>query len=91
MTKEALIEFEGVIKEILPDSRFRVTLDNGYETMAYVAGRVKRNRIRIAMGDRVMLEMSPYDLSKSRIIFRNKDERPAAARGVRRPVFRRRR
>ena len=74
MTKEALIEFEGVIKEILPDSRFRVTLDNGYETMAYVAGRVKRNRIRIAMGDRVMLEMSPYDLSKSRIIFRNKDE-----------------
>jgi translation initiation factor IF-1 len=90
MTKEALIEFEGVIKEILPDSRFRVTLDNGYETMAYVAGRVKRNRIRIAMGDRVMLEMSPYDLSKSRIIFRNKDERPAV-RGIRRPVFRRRR
>ena len=90
MTKEALIEFEGVIKEILPDSRFRVTLDNGYETMAYVAGRVKRNRIRIAMGDRVMLEMSPYDLSKSRIIFRNKDERPVA-RGIRRPVFRRRR
>lgn len=90
MTKEALIEFEGVVKEILPDSRFRVTLDNGYETLAYVAGRVKRNHIRIATGDRVMLEMSPYDLSKSRIIFRNKDER-STPRGARRPVFRRRR
>ncbi len=90
MAKDALLEFEGVVKEILPDSRFRVTLDNGHETMAYVAGRVKRNRIRIAMGDRVMLEMSPYDLSKSRIIFRNKDVRPMNG-GVRRPVFRRRR
>ncbi len=90
MTKEALLEFEGVVKEILPDSRFRVTLDNGYETMSYVAGRVKRNRIRIATGDRVVLEMTPYDLTKSRIIFRNKDERPMA-RGARRPVFRRRR
>lgn len=90
MTKESLLEFEGVVKEILPDSRFRVTLDNGHETMAYVAGRVKRNRIRIATGDRVILEMTPYDLSKCRIIFRNKDERPTAW-GAKRPVFRRRR
>ncbi len=89
MTKEALIEFEGVVMEVLPDSRFRVTLTNGYETMAYVAGRVKKNRIRITTGDRVMVEMTPYDLTKSRIIFRNKDERPMV--GGRRPVFRRRR
>jgi translation initiation factor IF-1 len=75
MTKEALIEFDGTVMEVLPDSRFRVKLDNGHETMAYVSGRVKKNRIRIIAGDRVLLEMTPYDLSKSRIIFRHKDER----------------
>ncbi len=78
MTKEALIEFDGTVVEVLPDSRFRVKLDNGHETMAYVSGRVKKNRIRIIAGDRVLLEMTPYDLSKSRITFRHKDERAAA-------------
>jgi translation initiation factor IF-1 len=78
MTKEALIEFDGTVVEVLPDSRYRVKLDNGHETMAYVAGRVKKNRIRIIAGDRVMLEMTPYDLSKSRITFRHRDERAAA-------------
>lgn len=75
MPKEDLIEFEGTVLEVLPDSRFRVKLDNGHETMAYVSGRVKKNRIRIIAGDRVMLEMTPYDLTKSRITFRHKDER----------------
>lgn len=75
MAKEDLIEVEGTIVEVLPDSRFRVKLENGHETMAYVSGRVKKNRIRIIAGDRVMLEMTPYDLSKSRITFRHKDER----------------
>lgn len=75
MAKEDLIEFEGTVMEVLPDSRFRVKLDNGHETMAYVSGRVKKNRIRIIAGDRVMLEMTPYDLSKARITFRHKDER----------------
>lgn len=82
MAKEDLIEFDGTVVEVLPDSRYRVKLDNGHETMAYVAGRVKKNRIRIIVGDRVMLEMTPYDLTKSRITFRHRDERqaPAAAR-----------
>jgi len=89
MAKEDLIEVEGTIQELLPDARFRVKLDNGHETMAYVSGRVKKNRIRITTGDRVMLEMTPYDLSKSRIVFRHKDERPAPA-APRRMPFRRR-
>jgi len=76
--KEDLIEFDCTVTEVLPDSRFRVKLDNGHETMAYVSGRVKKNRIRIIAGDRVMLEMTPYDLSKSRITYRHKDERAAS-------------
>lgn len=88
MTKEALIEFDGTVVEVLPDSRFRVKLDNGHETMAYVSGRVKKNRIRIIAGDRVMLEMTPYDLSKSRITFRHKDERAMPSSRQTRP-FRR--
>jgi translation initiation factor IF-1 len=88
MTKEDLIEFEGTVMEVLPDSRFRVKLENGHETMAYVSGRVKKNRIRIIAGDRVMLEMTPYDLSKSRITFRHKDERAMPASRGQRP-FRR--
>ncbi len=92
MAKEDLIEFDGTVVEVLPDSRFRVKLDNGHETMAYVSGRVKKNRIRIIAGDRVMLEMTPYDLSKSRITFRHKDERSMPASGGKRPTpFRRRR
>jgi len=86
--KEDLIEFDGTVTEVLPDSRFRVKLDNGHETMAYVSGRVKKNRIRIIAGDRVMLEMTPYDLSKSRITFRHKDERAQPASRQNRP-FRR--
>ncbi|MBV8537067.1 MAG: translation initiation factor IF-1, partial [Alphaproteobacteria bacterium] len=76
--------------EVLPDSRYRVKLDNGHETMAYVAGRVKKNRIRIIAGDRVMLEMTPYDLSKSRITFRHRDERAAPPAGQPRQQWRRR-
>lgn len=83
MPKEDLIEFEGTVMEVLPDSRFRVKLDNGHETMAYVSGRVKKNRIRIIAGDRVMLEMTPYDLTKSRITFRHKDERAMPAHSQR--------
>lgn len=88
MAKEDLIEFDGTVMEVLPDSRFRVKLDNGHETMAYVSGRVKKNRIRIIAGDRVLLEMTPYDLSKARITFRHKDERAMPAARTARP-FRR--
>jgi translation initiation factor IF-1 len=67
-----------------------VRLDNGHETLAYMSGRVKKNRIRILAGDRVTIEMTPYDLTKGRINFRHRDERaPAAAPAPRRPQWRR--
>jgi translation initiation factor IF-1 len=71
MAKEDLLEMAGLVTEILPDSRFRVTLENGHELIAYSAGRMKRNNIRILAGDRVSLELSPYDLSKARITYRH--------------------
>jgi len=72
MTKEGVIELEGVVTEVLPDTRFRVKLDNGHETLAYTAGRMKKARIRVLAGDRVTVEMTPYDLTKARIVFRHK-------------------
>jgi translation initiation factor IF-1 len=89
LAKEDLIEFDGTILEMLPDARFRVKLDNGHETLAYTSGKMRKSRIRVLAGDRVTVEMTPYDLSKGRINFRHKDER-AAAGGQRRPQFRRR-
>ncbi len=88
MAKEEFIEFEGTVSEALPDGRFRVTLENGHEIMAYTAGRMRKSRIRTLAGDRVTVEMTPYDLSKGRITFRHKDERPGSMPppgGVRRP------
>ncbi|XZG71511.1 translation initiation factor IF-1 [Chitinibacteraceae bacterium HSL-7] len=71
MAKEDCIEFEGIVNEVLPESRFRVTLDNGVEILAYTSGKMKTHRIRVLAGDRVKVEMSPYDLTKGRITFRN--------------------
>jgi len=85
MTKEDILEMDGTVLERLPDLRYRVRLDNGHETMAYVSGRVKKNRIRILAGDRVTVEMTPYDLSKARINFRHRDEHAVAAATPRRP------
>ena len=70
MSKEEFIEFEGVITELLPEGRFRVQLDNEHVILAYTAGRMKRNRIRSLVGDRVTVEVSPYDLTRGRIIYR---------------------
>jgi translation initiation factor IF-1 len=70
--KEELLEFEGIVTEVLPEARFRVKLDNDHEVLAYTAGRMKRNRIKTLAGDRVTVEMSPYDLTKGRITFRHK-------------------
>jgi translation initiation factor IF-1 len=70
--KEDTIEMEGVVSEVLPDTRFRVTLDNGHPIIAYMAGKMRKHRIRILAGDKVSLEMTPYDLSKGRITFRFK-------------------
>lgn len=78
MAKEELIEMNGVVVEILPDQRFRVDLDNGHKLIAYTAGRMKKNFIRILAGDKVTLELSPYDLSKGRIVFRHIEKRPTA-------------
>jgi translation initiation factor IF-1 len=77
MAKEELIQFEGLVTEILPDARYRVQLDAGHEIVAYTAGKMKKNRIKTLAGDRVTIEMSPYDLEKGRLIFRHKDERPS--------------
>jgi len=89
LAKEDLIEFEGTVLELLPDARFRVRLDNGHETLAYSSGRMKKNRIRILAGDRVTVEMTPYDLTKGRINFRHKDERAVPPMAPR-PQYRRR-
>jgi translation initiation factor IF-1 len=77
MSKEELIELNGVVSEVLPQTRFRVTLENGVEVTAYASGKMRKHRIRILAGDHVTLEMSPYDLSKGRINFRHKDANAA--------------
>ena len=79
MANEDLIEQMGVVNEVLPDTRFRVTLDNGHQLIAYSAGKMRKNHIRILAGDRVTLELSPYDLTKGRISFRHLAGRPPAA------------
>jgi translation initiation factor IF-1 len=82
MAKEETVEVEGVVNEVLPNTVFRVQLTNGHQITAYASGKIRKHRIRILAGDRVTLEMSPYDLTKGRISFRHKDERagPPAAR-----------
>ena len=76
MAKEELIEFEGLIVELLPEGRFRVRLENEHEVLAYTAGRMKKNRIRSMVGDRVTVEMTPYDLDRGRITYRHKGDAP---------------
>ena len=78
MAKEELIQFEGLVLEILPDARFRVRLENGHEIIAYTAGKMKKNRIKTLAGDRVTVEMSPYDLEKGRLVFRHREVRADA-------------
>jgi len=88
MAKEELLEFEGTVTELLPNATFRVKLDNNHEIIAHTAGKMRKNRIRVLAGDRVMVEMTPYDLTKGRINFRHKDT--AAPPVLPRPQFRRR-
>jgi translation initiation factor IF-1 len=88
MAKEELIEMRGVVNEMLPDSRFRVTLENQHEVIAYTGGKMRKHSIRILPGDKVTLEMSPYDLTKGRITFRHIEQafpRPGA------PAYKRKR
>ena len=77
MAKEEMIEMEGVVNEVMPDTRFRVELTNGHPIIAHMSGRMRKHRIRILAGDNVCIERTPYDLSTGRITFRHTDERPA--------------
>ena len=76
MPKEELIEMNGAVTEVLPDSRYRVTLDNGHQLIAYSGGKMRKHHIRILAGDKVSMELSPYDLTKGRITFRHLERRP---------------
>jgi translation initiation factor IF-1 len=89
MAKEQLLEFEGTVTEVLPDGNYRVTLDNNHQLLAYISGKMRKFRIRTGVGDRVVVEVSPYDLSRGRINFRHKAEGSSAATPARRPNFRR--
>ena len=71
MAKEELITFNGEVLELLPNANFRVKLENGHEMIAHTSGRMRKNRIRILAGDNVKVEMTPYDLTKGRVIHRN--------------------
>jgi translation initiation factor IF-1 len=86
VAKEELLEFEGVVTDVLPEGRYRVRLSNDHELIAYTAGRMKRNKIRTLVGDRVTVEVSTYDLDKGRLTFRHKEQFESNA--PRRPVQR---
>lgn len=73
MSKEDLIEFDGIVSELLPNTTFRVELENGHKIIAHSAGKMRKNRIRVLEGDKVRVEMTPYDLTKGRIVFRYKE------------------
>jgi len=89
MAKEELIEMQGAVNEVLPDSRFRVKLENGHEIIAYTGGKMRKHHIRILAGDAVTVELSPYDLSKGRITYRHIERRgPASPQSARPPVRR---
>ena len=82
MAKEEQIEMEGTVIDALPNTMFRVQLDNGHIVLAHISGKMRKNYIRILKGDKVTVEMTPYDLSKGRITFRHKEGgggKPAAA------------
>ena len=71
MAKQDTLTFEGVVKDLLPNAMFRVELSNGHLITAHTAGKLRKNRIRVLQGDKVTVEMTPYDLTKGRIIFRS--------------------
>ena len=73
MSKEDAIEFQGVVSELLPNAMFKVKLDNDHEVIAHTSGKMRKNRIRVLAGDRVTVEMTPYDLTKGRITIRSKN------------------
>ena len=90
MAKEELLEFEGTVTEVLPDGNYRVLLENDHQVLAYMSGKMRKFRIRTGVGDKVVVEMSPYDLQRGRISFRHKSAAaPIIGSGQRRPQYRR--
>ena len=87
MAKEELVEFDGLITELLPEGRFRVKLENDHEILAYTAGKMKKHRIRAMVGDRVTVEMTPYDMDRGRITYRHRDTAPRVGANTR-PQYR---
>jgi len=73
MVKEETLEFTGVVLELLPNAMFKVKLDTNHEVLAHTSGKLRKNRIRVLVGDKVDVEMTPYDLTKGRIVYRHKD------------------
>ena len=73
MVKEESLEFTGVVLELLPNAMFKVKLENDHEVLAHNSGKLRKNRIRVLVGDKVDVEMTPYDLTKGRIVYRHKD------------------
>jgi translation initiation factor IF-1 len=72
MAKEELLEFTGTVLELLPNATFRIELENGHQIIGHTAGKMRKNRIRVLAGDKVLVEMSPYDLTKGRVTYRFK-------------------
>jgi translation initiation factor IF-1 len=91
MPKEEAVEFEGVVEEILPGGQFRVRLDGERSVLVYTAGKMRKNRIRTAVGDRVTVEMTPYDLTRGRLVFRHRGEVAAGTGAPQRSQYRPRR
>ena len=81
MAKEELLQMQGVVQEVLPDSRFLVMLENNHQLIAYTAGKMRKHHIRILAGDKVTVEISPYDMSKGRISIRFIETRTAPSSG----------
>ena len=73
MVKEESLEFTGVVLELLPNAMFKVKLENDHEVLAHTSGKLRKNRIRVLVGDKVDVDMTPYDLTKGRIVYRHKD------------------
>ncbi len=84
MAKQESIEMEGTVREVLPDRNYRVDLENGHQVLAYATGKMSKFKIRVLVGDRVTLELSPYDLTRGRITFRHKTGETPAPRPRRR-------
>ena len=85
MAKEELLEMRGQVVELLPNAMFRVKLENGHEILGHTAGKMRKNRIRVLTGDEVLVEMTPYDLTKGRLIFRERTPGQGPNSGARRP------